>query len=86
MVTATPEIRRLKLALSEERYLVVASDGLLADKVFSNEQCMQWIKPYVGGRKQDDMQSLADYLVQMAITVQESSDNVSVIAVKLSMC
>ena len=81
LVIATPDITHCKLALGEDRYLVVASDGLLSHSVFSNEQCMQWLKQQGDN---DNMQSLADSLVQAAIETRKSRDNTSAIVLKMS--
>jgi len=81
LVLATPAITHHKLLAGQNKYLVVASDGLFSDSIlgYSNEQCMQAIRPYRISSL-GDVQKMTNNLVK---NLKMAQDDVSAIVLKI---
>jgi len=79
LVISTPDITHHKLTLNEDKYIIVACDGLY--DVFTNEQCMEWLS---GNINEDmSMQDVTDKLCHTSIYDRKTKDNVSIIIIKI---
>jgi len=78
VIISTPDVTHHKLALDEDKFIVVACDGLF--DVFSNQECVEWFRQNVQmiNDKKDGLQAMTHKLCNEAIDERESLDNVSV--------
>ena len=76
---STPDVTHHRVAVEEDKFIVLACDGLY--DVFSNEQCMEWMKE--NNLKSMTTQKLTDKLCNDAIYVRKSKDNVSILIIRL---
>eukprot|EP00486_Rosalina_sp_Unknown_P016701 CAMPEP_0201578948 /NCGR_PEP_ID=MMETSP0190_2-20130828/26110_1 /ASSEMBLY_ACC=CAM_ASM_000263 /TAXON_ID=37353 /ORGANISM="Rosalina sp." /LENGTH=535 /DNA_ID=CAMNT_0048012699 /DNA_START=79 /DNA_END=1686 /DNA_ORIENTATION=- len=79
LVISTPDITHHKLTFNEDKFVIVACDGLY--DVFTNEQCMQWLEK--NSNDSISMQDLTDKLCHTSIYDRKTKDNVSIIIVKI---
>jgi len=76
LIISTPDITHQKLRMAEDKFIVLACDGLF--DVFSNEQCTKWIKENAQNKDTNSLQKITEKLCNDAIYVRKSKDNVSV--------
>ena len=80
LVISTPDVTHHKLILNEDKYVIVACDGLY--DVFTNEQCMEWLNENIDTNI-SSMQDITDKLVHTAIYDRKTKDNVSIIIMRI---
>jgi len=81
LIVSTPDVTHHKVTIDEDNVIVLACDGLY--DVFSNEQCMEWMRT---NRGNISTQKLAEKLCYDAIYVRKSKDNVSILIIQLDHC
>eukprot|EP01083_Nonionella_stella_P227159 806184_1 len=78
LIISKPDITHHKLILDEDKYIILACDGLY--DVFTNEQCTEWIN---NNNNNNNMQQITDKICHDAIHVRKSKDNVSVLILRI---
>lgn len=81
LIISTPDITHHKLILNEDKYIILACDGLF--DVFTNEQCMDWLLKNTTNSHNDIIQDIADKLCHDSIYVRKTKDNVSIIIIRI---
>jgi len=79
LIVSTPDVTHHKVIIDHDSVIVLACDGLY--DVFSNEQCMEWMKE--NNTPSMTTQKLTDKLCNDAIYVRKSRDNVSILIIRL---
>ena len=80
LIISTPDITHRKLSLGEDKYIVLACDGLY--DVFTNKQCMEWLNEN-NSNQEDMLQEITEKMCHDAIHVRKSKDNVSILIIRI---
>jgi len=81
LVIAEPEIQFRKINPSQDKFLVLACDGLY--DVMSNSEVVSFVSKARTAEK-DNITKVADVLVNYAVVTKDSTDNVSVCIIEFS--